>query len=681
MSSVIPNLHIPIPAITEADIDVAEMYLGISFDETRRKILRSNESFDIQACPGSGKTTLLVAKLAIIGAKWPYIAQGICVLSHTNVARQEIENKLAGTAVGHRLLAYPHFVGTIHGFVNEFLALPLLRSEGLHVRLIDDESHGAYCKQRLHSVGAYAKARHYLKSKDQHSPDRTIKALRYEGSALTLGSAAGGLPCSVISDSGKILEKIKKEAASKGLWRFDDMFAWAERLLAKHPEVAEFARWRFPAVFMDETQDTSELQGSLLNRVFPSSACELRQRFGDSNQAIYDFGQKAATSDLFPTEGYGSLPNSQRFGASIAAKVKYLAPDPPTPTLVGEGPRPNLLLRNFSPANMPHTIFLFAPNAVKQVLPAFGSLLLQIFTDEVIRSDAFRVRAIGWVGKSEAPVTKVPRDLGDYWEAYEARAAKLDPKPQYFVDYLHIAQRRRVATIDCAESVEMVVKGICELIEIVRPGALQRGGQKARWLWEALRINESSFVQMRRLLWEWCIEATPIAGPSWTDKVTDLRRALYPIIGTDWNLDADAFCQWSTALSIQTLSQCSEGHVGLNRYRFRQNGRYVDIDVGTIHSAKGQTHTATLVVESYYKRHDLEDLMQWICGEKYGAGSNLGVERTERMRLIYTAMSRPSHLLCLAIRRDVIKKDNRETEARERLEQLGWTLKDLDSRE
>src|SRR6266852_284501 len=34
---------------------------------------------------------------------------------------------------------YPHFVGTIHGFVNEFLAMPWLRSAGVPIRMIDDE--------------------------------------------------------------------------------------------------------------------------------------------------------------------------------------------------------------------------------------------------------------------------------------------------------------------------------------------------------------------------------------------------------------------------------------------------------------------------------------------------------------------------------------------------------------
>ena len=37
------------------------------------------------------------------------------------------------------LLGYPHFVGTIHAFTNEFLALPYLRSQGNPIKVIDND--------------------------------------------------------------------------------------------------------------------------------------------------------------------------------------------------------------------------------------------------------------------------------------------------------------------------------------------------------------------------------------------------------------------------------------------------------------------------------------------------------------------------------------------------------------
>ena len=66
--------------ITDSDIDEIEKLFGdVTFDEPRRKIIRSLESFDVQAFPGSGKTTVLIAKLAILAKKWPYANKGICV--------------------------------------------------------------------------------------------------------------------------------------------------------------------------------------------------------------------------------------------------------------------------------------------------------------------------------------------------------------------------------------------------------------------------------------------------------------------------------------------------------------------------------------------------------------------------------------------------------------------------
>jgi superfamily I DNA and RNA helicase len=100
--------------ITDADIDEIELLLGnLKFDSQRRDILKCMDSIDIQAFPGSGKTTVLIAKLAILAKKWPYSDRGICILSHTNVARNEIETRLGDTAMGkccHFPISLEHFI-------------------------------------------------------------------------------------------------------------------------------------------------------------------------------------------------------------------------------------------------------------------------------------------------------------------------------------------------------------------------------------------------------------------------------------------------------------------------------------------------------------------------------------------------------------------------------------------
>ena len=94
--------------------------------DPRQEVLKSTAALDVEACPGSGKTTLLVAKLAVLARKWTQPRRGICVLSHTNVARREIERRLGNTAAGQQLLSYPEQdpavevrLGSIHSIKGE----------------------------------------------------------------------------------------------------------------------------------------------------------------------------------------------------------------------------------------------------------------------------------------------------------------------------------------------------------------------------------------------------------------------------------------------------------------------------------------------------------------------------------------------------------------------------------
>ena len=126
--------------ISDDDINQVENLLGnVSFDAARRDIIKNLDSFDVQAFPGSGKTTVLIAKLAILAKKWPYEHKGSCVLSHTNVAREEIESRLGQTDIGKKLLSYPHFIGTVHSFFDTYISIPWLRSHGYPVTLIDTD--------------------------------------------------------------------------------------------------------------------------------------------------------------------------------------------------------------------------------------------------------------------------------------------------------------------------------------------------------------------------------------------------------------------------------------------------------------------------------------------------------------------------------------------------------------
>ncbi|HET7801174.1 MAG TPA: UvrD-helicase domain-containing protein [Humibacillus xanthopallidus] len=86
---------------------------------------------------------------------------------------------------------------------------------------------------------------------------------------------------------------------------FADQIALAARLASSIPQVGAIERDRFTAVLLDEFQDTSEAQLTLLRSLFHDPAVALTA-VGDPNQSIYGWRGASATTLLrFPTEFAG----------------------------------------------------------------------------------------------------------------------------------------------------------------------------------------------------------------------------------------------------------------------------------------------------------------------------------------------------------------------------------------
>lgn len=115
------------PFATDEEIKIAHDILlndKKPFDITKLNIIKENNSCYVQACPGSGKTTALLAKLVILANRMPLAeGKGICVLTHTNVAIDEIKAKL-GTK-SDVLFRYPNFLERYKPFYTSMLLLLL----------------------------------------------------------------------------------------------------------------------------------------------------------------------------------------------------------------------------------------------------------------------------------------------------------------------------------------------------------------------------------------------------------------------------------------------------------------------------------------------------------------------------------------------------------------------------
>ena len=73
----------------------------------------------------------------------------------------------------------------------------------------------------------------------------------------------------------------------------------------------------------------------------------------------------------------------------------------------------------------------------------------------------------------------------------------------------------------------------------------------------------------------------------------------------------------------------------------------VSVEVTTIHSAKGETHFATLYLEtSYYSNCESDRIMSYLLGN-YITPTEDRIKKT--LKMAYVGMSRPQYMLCVAI--------------------------------
>ncbi|MEW8109995.1 MAG: UvrD-helicase domain-containing protein [Candidatus Thiodiazotropha endolucinida] len=618
---------------------------GEDGNDPRAAVLLSNETLDIEACPGSGKTTLLVAKLAILARKWKSRRSGICVLSHTNAARREIERSLGRTAAGVALLSYPHYIGTIHGFVNEFLAIPWLRSLGYLITVIDD----ALCEQhrrRLLSFNQYGALRTTVANREQH-PDANFVGNWHVASPDFLVLKENGNQVFMDPNRPAALQlcRLARQCTEDGYYRYEELFMWAEDLLDKHPEAVATIRQRFPLLFIDEVQDNSELQSRFLQRIFIAGDDPvIRQRYGDSNQAIYSHNNASgAESDPFPiAEIRHDIPNSHRFSQQIADLANPLGLNPQD--LLGLGPPAHTIQSDTAGS---HAIILFDDDSMGCVLGCYASYLREMFSEDELAAGLFT--AVGGVHRP-GDDTNVPRFVAHYWPEYDHELSYAEPRPKTFHQYIAAGWKAAGIGGDAHAVVERIADGIYRAVQIATP-AMKRTQYKRKHrlilelLEEAVDLKERYLALVMRII----NDETDIEPEEWQGIWVPLILQLVELLsGAEINpAHLDEFLVWPDEELDGEVSRKIRRKD--NVYRFPSDTPAVEVRVGSIHSVKGETHTATLVLDTFFYDHHLNALRPWLLGEKTGQGTE-GTRMQSRLKQHYVAFTRPTHLLAIAMR-------------------------------
>jgi DNA helicase II / ATP-dependent DNA helicase PcrA len=616
---------------------VAEIAAREQCDTTKAgvlDVLARGGSFDVQACPGAGKTTVVATKVVVLLDGWRGRA-GILVLTHTNVAREEIQKRLRRSDVGRAALDAPHFVGTIQSFVDTFLALPYMRAKGMPVEQIDNDAFASAADDEY--ARGYHKLRFWLNTarKPGQPEDRRYRALEYgaaEGE-LTFDGKETRLK-NPETESYKELARLKAALTARGVFRHADMYHFASRYLDEFPWAAEALRARFRVVLLDEMQDTSARQEALLNRLFPSDAVDV-QRFGDENQKIYDLDASADEPTTFPRDPVVNLGESVRFGEFIAARIATIAPRKQT-----------ILGASVAPPGR-HTILLFDERTAHDVVPRFA----QIAADEL--RDLAEPPVVKAIGNRKRPSDggKFPNHVGEYVEGFVPDAVAAISGPEGM--RLRVERAKAEMARDPSAGPAQIMIGVRMLI--------------ARWASDERPHRVVSRIMQdaprRRRLGAAVLALLAADDPdhaAWDALVRPILGLLQEVVGVAAPTGATAFAKW---VPIEKRSAVTGGTPPASLP--------VHVDVQTIHSVKGENHHATLVLETQYKKHDVPMVLRYLTDAAVRKKA-LGADATMHHRRMFVAMSRPRRLLCMAAAAAHVDEATRAELAAQ-----GWIVEDL----
>jgi len=617
--------------ITDDDIDslITEYNARVNnsskhwvFDKTRRHVLKSWD--DVQACPGSGKTTIVAAKLLILANKWQESHRGVCVITHTNVARDEIVSRLYDHPAGHKLLSYPHFIGTVQEFVNRYLGLPFCRSNNLSVTGIDDDA----CVQVIEkNIGYGTKA--FLSKRYASLRDLKIK---YENGELKI--KVPGFPKESKARSYGELLAAKTTLIERGLFFFSEMYCFANNLIDENPDIIGALRQRFPMVLIDEMQDTQKPQDTLLNKIFDDAEV-LLQRFGDPDQAIFDgIGGDGPNESYNCKAGLYEIKSSHRFGLDICEKILGLSYN---------GLDQLSSSRTPSRSNAPHTVFLYDDASQKKVLEAFGHLVASADKEKNWET----VKAVGGVDGESGQIR-------NYWPKFDKTKSTSSPKPKKLIHILYLCHGSLEGHV--SSKYELFVQGVVDLlrkadVKIEAPDENPVSFSKQsliRWLKQNEKYNE-----FRKFIASWMME-DGLSAETWVEQVVVLKSIFE--LGL-LNAEAEEYLSFCTE-----YPEKEGGRTTLANKYVCSNG--CEIVVGTIHSVKGETHDATLMLETKFNRwFDVSEMLPFIL--EIGKKRPVFVPNSKTkestlasyMRRLYVAGSRPRHLLCMALHKEHITQD------------------------
>jgi superfamily I DNA/RNA helicase len=564
-------------------------------EKQREIVFNKKGKFVVRACPGSGKTYSVAARLAWKIENWEHTHQGIIALSFTNVAWQEIKKMLENEFNIKNFFGYPHFLGTIDSFINQYIFLPFGHLVmGCKKRpILVGEPHGSWVSGNYDKDynRYFDKVSFGVNNKLIYPKINGIFHFNYNHIIKVNGQE---------SKYAENLRKVKVKYWRKGYATQKDANYFALKILEKCPKIAKALVFRFPELIIDEAQDTSEVQMKIVDLLIKNGLNEI-MIVGDPDQAIFEWNN--ARPELFEKK-YSDWENNsiklnenRRSSQNICNFTFNISSlDSPSDAIFDD-------VKNFS--FLPEIIVYESSvhNSITKVIDYFLKLCKDCGISIDNKNVAILYRSNNFIFLIDN-IKKGKTNNNSPWKIND-RLTKDFVQGKYFCDHKKFKEGFRIIEKSVVKALEN--KDYCSVSDIKE------------------RINKTGFAKHRLKIYKIYkqLPETKIKLNEW------VRKAKVNFSSNNIPIEFDIKTE-NADIAIDKI------FATIKKEQLRKNYR-----LGTVHSVKGETFEAVLL---FLKK-------KGAFGKHYKTllKEGKGTSDSEELRIAYVGTTRPRKLLVMAV--------------------------------
>ncbi|GHV49096.1 hypothetical protein FACS1894181_07000 [Bacteroidia bacterium] len=334
------------------------------------------------------------------------------------------------------------------------------------------------------------------------------------------------------------------------------------------------------------------------------------------------------------------IDGSKRFGEDIAKILRYVCCE----RNEGLEANPNII-------SLPPVMILF--ENPETVLPKFcellkskeigGKTIWDISKDYKKDKDtSHKIKAIGWVGTENTPDKHTIKSYFTNFNAHIRKKEKVD-----FESLKSFLKKQDGAKV--ADYANIIIDALLYILSSANikysKGKSNRNYTKTTLLEDFEKKSPEKFSLFKTNLARWAMNIQN-SDAFCNQTNTEIKLFIRSEFCTSFGIDSTNKYV-NDFIDSDSVNTCTDEEIKSNNI-YKQND--IEIEVATIHSVKGETHVATLYLETFYQgAYESTRIKEQLKGEYYIPPKSKDTYRKETLKMAHVGMSRPQFFLCMAV--------------------------------